>query len=244
MINSNMAEIISQNWQSAIAAVSEACAAAGRRYEEVTIVGVTKYVAPELAWQLSCAGCKILGENRPQSLWEKYEYFKQQTPDANEPACQWHLIGHLQRNKARRTLPMLSCLESLDSLRLAESVSSLAQDLNIELDVLLEVNITQDASKTGLTPQELQQQLPHFMSLPGLRLAGLMAMATLGANGDAARCEFAAVRQLRDTLSAASGLELSKLSMGMSGDFREAIAEGATQVRLGTLLWDRVITHD
>lgn len=222
----NTARIISDNWQRVREEVATACISAGRP-QDVTIVGVSKYVGPELTLQLIEAGCNILGENRPQSLWAKFSWMQEQHYD--QP--QWHMIGHLQRNKVRRTLPMISYLHSVDSLRLARMLSEEARRVDQVLPVLAEVNVTQDPSKTGMQAEDVQAFLTEACQLDGIELHGLMAMSSQFSGGDQARREFAQVRQLRDDLCQQfPSLDLSQLSMGMSGDFQEAITEGATMV--------------
>ncbi len=241
------ARIIADNWRRVQDEVVSACGAASRAASEVRIVGVSKYVPPELAWQLASSGCGILGENRPQSLWDKFEYFSQ-TMSGNPAGrlagpTQWHLIGHWQRNKVRRTLPMLAALHSLDSLKLAQAVSEEAQSQNLQLPVLVEVNISGDASKTGLSAEALKAFFDRAVGLSGLQICGLMAMSSLTAEPLAARREFEAVRQLRDKFQEnyQGQVQLDELSMGMSGDFAEAIAAGATLVRIGTRLWRGIL---
>ncbi len=232
------AELIAANWQRVAAEVASAVESAGRRPSEVSLIGVTKYVDVDLTAQLFEAGCSALGENRPQNLWNKSEVFT-----AAGRAAQWHLIGHLQRNKVRRTLPHISWLHSLDSLRLANELSQEAVAANMRLKVLLEVNVTQDATKTGLPASELMAVAEHVASLPNIELRGLMAMCSRESGGDWARREFAEVRELRDRIQGKLGSQvaLDQLSMGMSGDFREAIAEGATMVRIGSSLFEGVL---
>jgi len=231
------ARLLRDNWLKVTDQVAEACLAAGRQPHNVRVVGVSKYVGPELAWQLAQAGCSLFGENRPQSLWDKVAYFASQ-PHLVTP-IQWHLIGHLQRNKIKRTLPMISLLHSLDSLRLAQAISQEATLLERILPVLLEVNVTQDASKTGMTVSQLEELLDHHEHLPGIKICGLMAMSSLAVDAQTAQREFEQVRELRDQLQSSygQGLALNELSMGMSGDFRAAIAAGATLVRIGSNLW-------
>lgn len=236
------AAIIVRNWQRVHEDVAEACRASGRSPTAVQIVGVTKYVDWEFARQLFNAGCTQLGENRPQSLWAKLEQW--QTSEASsEQSPQWHFIGHLQRNKVRRTLPTIVRLHSLDSRRLATAISQEAVATGRILPTLVEVNVTLDNAKTGVPAAELEDLLARTADLPGLRIDGLMAMSSLGAQPDAARREFAKVRQLRDAMQQrfSGQLQLSELSMGMSGDFAEAIAEGATLVRIGTSLWEGIL---
>lgn len=232
--------IIQKNWLDVSNQIAEACQVAGRNPAEVQVVGVAKYVDAALTAQLVQAGCKVIGENRPQLLWEKSEWFEQH--QVTQPA--WHLIGHLQRNKIRRSLPLVQMIQSVDSWRLAQEISQEAVRVGRIIDVLIDVNLTQDDSKTGILQGELLTHCDQIASLPNLRWRGLMAMSSLGANSPQASLEFAQVRELRDTLSErlkGSGVELSVLSMGMSGDFREAIAEGSTCVRIGSNLWTDVL---
>ncbi|MEO8269906.1 MAG: YggS family pyridoxal phosphate-dependent enzyme, partial [Aureliella sp.] len=243
--SNNTAQLLRNNWRRVSEEIAEACHAVGREADQVRIVGVSKYVVPELAWQLAQAGCHILAENRPQLLWDKTDYFAQQavgidSSHANRPnssraeasSQQWHLIGHLQRNKLRRTLPLISLLHSLDSPRLADAISAEGASSNTRHGALLEVNVTQDASKTGMAITQVRELLDRVQELPGLAIRGLMAMSSLQASPDSARREFEQVRQLRDQLQHEyqEQIDLSELSMGMSGDFREAIAAGATLV--------------
>jgi pyridoxal phosphate enzyme (YggS family) len=215
--------------------VRSACQKAGRSEREVQIVGVAKYVDAALTAQLVASGCAIIGENRPQLLWEKSDFFQQQGIDAPK----WHLIGHLQRNKVRRSLPIVDMIESVDSLRLAEEINSEAQRIGKTVSILVDVNVTQDSSKTGLQDEQLLRESTQISQLSNLRWCGLMAMSSLDADKDTVLKEFAKVRQLRDRLQSQLGnqVNLKELSMGMSGDFPEAIAEGATSVRIGSSLW-------
>lgn len=232
-------EILSRNWARVQRDVAQACEAADRDPANVTIVGVSKYVGAELTVQLAEVGCRVLGENRPQVIWEKFEFFASQ---ADAPQVAWHMIGHFQRNKVRRTLPMLSSLHSLDSLRLAKTVHEEASRAGIELATLVEINVSQDAAKTGLPPAQVPELLTALKDLPAIRVCGLMAMATQFAGGDDTRREFASVRKLRDELAEQfPEHSFHQLSIGMSGDFREAISEGATHVRIGSSLWEGIL---
>lgn len=236
------AALLRDNWRRVSDEVAQACQAAGRTPDEVQVAGVTKYVGPELTWQLYQTGCTILAENRPQSLWEKADYFaQQQQPD--QASAHWHLIGHLQRNKLRRTLPLIDLLHSLDSLRLAQAAGAEASHQGLQCRALVEVNVTQDTSKTGMSVDQVRSLLKLADELPNIEFCGLMAMSSLDASADQALREFENVRELRDQLQQefAGQVTLSELSMGMSGDFREAIAAGATLVRIGSSLWQGVL---
>lgn len=232
------AKRIAENWHRVNSEVAEAALNAGREIGEILIVGVSKYVDVDLTAQLFDVGCKSLGENRPQNLWCKADGFAR----GNRKAT-WHLIGHLQRNKIRRTLPQIDWLHSLDSLRLATALSEEAVTANVQLKVLLEVNVTQDATKTGLATAELMQVAEQVLGLPNLQLRGLMAMGSNASASAVARREFAEVRIMRDSLQATLGSHvlLDQLSMGMSGDFREAIAEGSTMLRIGSILFEGIL---
>ena len=236
---------IDGNWQRVRAEVVDACAAANRPAASVRIVGVTKYVGPAESRRLAEAGCGLLAESKPQEIWAKHGWFADHAQSVGQPEpplAEWHLVGHLQRNKVRRTLPLIACLHSLDSLRLASAVSNEAERAGIEISSLVEVNVTEDSAKTGLPATDAEAFVEAVLRLPGIRLCGLMAMASHQANSAQARREFATVRQLKDRLSErfAGDVVLPELSMGMSGDFCEAIAEGATLVRIGSALWEGV----
>lgn len=241
MIAKTLQERIRQNWQQVQAEVAAAAQEAGRAPASVTIVGVTKYVDAETTAALFDAGCPILGENRPQALWHKAEYFQQRKSDGQPtPQPSWHLIGHMQRNKAKRTIPLVDLIHSIDSLRLLQAVAEQAGPLERNVAVLIEVNVSGEANKTGLDPGEAEAVLMESLKWPSIEVRGLMAMAGWGTGADEARRQFARLRELRDHFRTSSGLTLPELSMGMSGDFREAIAEGATIVRIGSRLFEGV----
>jgi len=216
-------------------AIAQAAVRSGRRAEDVTLIAVSKYVGAAEIDALLAAGCRDLGENRPQDLWRKAEQL------CDRP-IRWHMIGHLQRNKARRTLPLVTLLHAGDSWRLLEAASQHQQQLGRTLDVLIEVNVSGDAAKHGFQPEEVEPLLPPLAQLPQLRVRGLMAMARWGGTRDEARGDFVRLRQLRDRLAASCPPQISlhELSMGMSGDFGVAIEEGATMVRVGSALFEGV----
>jgi pyridoxal phosphate enzyme (YggS family) len=220
--------------------VEEACRSAGRDPAAVRIVGVTKYVPADLARLLLECGCVDLAESRPQSLWEKAGALA----DA-EPKPRWHLVGHLQRNKIRRTLPILSLLHSLDSRRLLDAVDVEAALAGRVCDLLVEVNLAGDPARTGLAEADVAPLVEAACGLGHVRLRGLMGMASAPegpAAAEVARRQFARLRALRDALQRQFGTAcaLDELSMGMSEDFEAAILEGATLVRIGSALWEGV----
>lgn len=220
--------------------MADACRRAGRQPGDVTLVGVTKYVSADLAARLVEAGCHDLAESRPQALWPKAEALATLVP-----APRWHLVGHLQRNKIRRTLPLVTLLHSLDSHRLLEALDAEAGIAGRPCDVLVEVNLAGDPERTGLPEADVAQLLEVAAACRHVRVRGLMGMASVpegpGASSSARR-EFARLRELRDRLrpGSPSAVSLEELSMGMSDDFEEAILEGATLVRVGSALWEGV----
>jgi hypothetical protein len=210
----------------------------GRTEGSVRLVGVTKYVDASVAAELVAAGCLELGENRPQALWEKSEAL----PD---PRIVWHLIGHLQRNKVKRTVEVASLIHSVDSTRLLNAIDEAGLELNRQVDVLLEVNVSGDSAKQGYNPAELMPALEAVARCHYVRVLGLMCMAGLESSPDQTRMEFRRLRELRDSLchQLPHNAVLDELSMGMSGDFEIAIEEGATMVRVGSLLFDETSRH-
>jgi pyridoxal phosphate enzyme (YggS family) len=213
--------------------IESAAKGSGRAADAVRLVAVTKYVGPAAAAALVEAGCHDLGESRPQELWRKAEAL------SGRP-IRWHLIGHLQTNKVRRTLPLVSLIHSADSLRIIDALDEEGAVQQRRVPVLLEVNVSGDAAKHGFEPDAIEPLLGQFAERRHLEVRGLMAMSGLESDEAATRREFARLRELRDRLRqhCPSGVALDELSMGMSGDFEAAVAEGATIVRVGSALFE------
>jgi pyridoxal phosphate enzyme (YggS family) len=212
--------------------IEAACRRAGRARTDVTVVAVTKTVAAAVADTLAELGVLDLGESRPQELWNKESVLRH--------AVRWHLIGHLQRNKIARTLPLVHMIHSVDSLRLLQALEEEARLQTREVPVLLEVNASREPQKHGFAPEELAGLAEHVANLQFIRVRGLMTMAALEAEPEQCRPTFAELRRLRDTLKQRfpAPHSLEHLSMGMSNDFEVAIEEGATLVRIGTVLFE------
>ncbi|TWT75895.1 Pyridoxal phosphate homeostasis protein [Posidoniimonas polymericola] len=227
--------LVRQNLQAVQSRIADAAQRAGRAADEVRLVGVTKYVDADATALLANAGCSTLGESRPQQLWEKAD-----SPELAGRSIEWHLIGHLQRNKVRQTLPHVALLHSIDSLRLLKAVQQAAAAIGQPARALLEVNCSGDAEKHGFAPDELDAVVGSLAEYPDVEIHGLMTMAAREGGADQARNNFALLRELRERVApnAPDGVSLTELSMGMSGDFEEAIAEGATMVRVGSTLWE------
>jgi pyridoxal phosphate enzyme (YggS family) len=228
----NARAVVEANLRRVRERIAAACARAGRPPDDVTLVVVTKSVGPEIAALLPELGVRDLGESRPQALWAKAA--------ALSPAVRWHLVGHLQRNKVDRTLPLVYLTHSVDSLRLLDAIESEAERLGRVADVLVEVNVSGEAAKAGFGPSELPAVGERAAQLRHVRVHGLMTMAPLSHDPEDARPTFTGLRELRDGLRRefASPHRLEHLSMGMTGDFEVAIEEGATMVRIGTALFE------
>lgn len=225
---------VADNLQRVRERIAAAAESAGRHAEEITLVGVTKYVDPGDAAKLVAAGCHDIGESRPQELWNKFEALHSQQ-------IRWHLVGHLQRNKVHRTLPLVSLIHSVDSERLLAAIDEARADGSASpINVLLEINTSGESAKHGLHAGEVEQLLAAAPRYPRVAIRGLMTMAALEGGEAAAASSFAALRELRDRLKplVPPCIGLDELSMGMSGDFETAIREGATIVRIGSLLWE------
>ena len=230
---SDLVQQIAENLQRVRDRIAESAAKSGRSADEVGLLAVTKYVGEAETRALVHAGCDRLGESRPQQLFEKAEKL------ADLP-IRWHMIGHLQRNKIRRTLRFVEIIHSADSLKLIEAINRIAAELEIRMPLLLEVNVSGETAKHGFRPDEVAPSLEKLAALASVEIRGLMCMAGMEGGPDSARADFAALRGLRDRLRADSpeGISLKELSMGMSRDYQVAIEEGATIVRVGSALYE------
>ncbi len=217
--------------------IALAAARAGRRAEEITLVGVSKRQPAEAVAQLVELGLVHCGENFVQEAREKIPRVAALL-GARVPAPCWHFIGRLQRNKAKLAAEGFDVIEAVDRLELAEALSAYAAAAGRTLEVLVQVNVSGESQKGGATPGALSALAQAVTRLPALRLVGLMAVPAASEQPEAARPAFAQLRRLRDELRrAAPELALPHLSMGMSADFEIAIEEGATIVRVGTALF-------
>jgi len=219
--------------------ISDACARVGRAPDEVTLVAVSKTVAPERLAAAVEAGLTTLGENRVQELAAKAPLF---------PGVHWHLVGPLQSNKARRAVELCEVIESVDSVELALRLDRIVGEVcglppgqeappERRLPVYLQVNVDEDPAKAGFRADELAAALGQLGQLTALRLAGLMTVGRLVSTPDAARPTFAGLRRLAERLRNSAPHLGPGLSMGMSEDFPIAIEEGATVVRVGRAIF-------
>jgi len=209
--------------------IRQAAAKSGRPESAVELVAVSKFHPAPLIEQAVACGQIVFGESRVQEAMEKIPQLPAE--------LQWHFIGHLQKNKIRKALPLFQLLHGIDSVALAGEISRIAVEEHREVDLLLEVNVSGELSKFGLDPEGLEAAINEVGSLPSVRLSGLMTMAPYDPEPENARPYFARLRKLRDEVSLYTGIPLPHLSMGMSGDFEVAIEEGATLVRIGSSLF-------
>jgi PLP dependent protein len=210
------------------ARIAGAADRSGRRADAVLLVAVSKTVEAARVREAAALGLGTFGENRVQEAREKVPAV---------PGVSWHLIGSLQRNKAKEAVRLFDVIESVDSEALAEELSRRAGQQERAVDVLIEVNVAREPQKHGVPPEETAAVVRRTAALPGLRLRGLMTIAPAVSNPGQVRPVFRALRELRDTTQSATGIALPELSMGMSDDFEVAIEEGATMVRVGRAIF-------
>lgn len=201
--------------------IEDACARSGRSTDEVTLICVSKTVSPEMIKEAQSLGENVFGENRPQELRDKLPLIN---------GAQWHLIGHLQTNKVKYVVGNAVLIHSVDSLNIAEAINNEAFKKGIIQDILLEVNISGEESKYGLTTEQIPNIIKEVGSLKNIRFRGFMTMAPLGAPEEEIRSIF---RQAHSLFTQYKDFGADILSMGMSGDFEIAVEEGATHIRVG-----------
>ena len=229
---SDLVRQIAENLDRVRRRIAQSAAKSGRTPDQITLVAVTKYVGETQSRAAFEAGCQVLGESRPQHLCPKAQAL------ADLPV-RWHMIGHLQRNKVRRVLPLLEMIHSADSPRLIQTIDKIAGELALRVPILLEVNVSGETAKHGFQPDAVGIFLEELARFEHVEVRGLMCMAGLTGGPDSARADFVALRELRDHLQTICPKEiaLDELSMGMSGDYQTAIEEGATMVRVGTAIF-------
>ncbi len=207
--------------------IAAACARSGRNTDEVTLICVSKTIPSEMIAEAQDLGENVFGENRPQELRDKLPLIK---------GAQWHLIGHLQTNKVKYVVGNSALIHSVDSLHLAEAINDEAFKKGIIQDILLEVNISGEESKYGLTISQIPNIIKEVGSLKSIRFRGFMTMAPLGAPEEEIRSIF---RSAHNLFTQYKDYGADILSMGMSGDFEIAIEEGATHIRVGSSIFKK-----
>jgi PLP dependent protein len=209
--------------------MADACARAGREPESVTLVAVSKNRTPNEVREAAECGVTLFGENRVQEGKAKVSMCPGH--------LRWHMIGHLQSNKARDAVHFFQMIESVDSLALAQEINKCADKSAKTMPILLEVNMAGESSKFGYPPEQLLVELEQINALPKIEIHGLMTVAPWAEDPEKVRPVFRQMRELKEQCEKVLGAPLPHLSMGMSGDFEVAIEEGATIIRIGTALF-------
>jgi pyridoxal phosphate enzyme (YggS family) len=223
---------IRENLQYINQKIQQACWANGRPADSVKLIAVSKTKSAEQIWQAYQAGQRLFGENYVQELLQKQSH-----PLLRNLEIQWHLIGHLQSNKAKHVAGKVAMIQTIDRFSLAQTLANYAAKRAQCIPILLEINISGEASKHGFKPDEVEGEAKKIFQLPNLALKGIMCIGS--SDEQKARDEFKAMKRLFETLKqlAPKPETFTELSMGMSGDFEAAIAEGATMVRIGTAIF-------
>lgn len=226
--------IFDENYPRVLEEIARAAEQAGRRPEEITLLAATKTVPLEVINHAIDRGLSCMGENRVQELLDKYD-------GLHSDRCDVQFIGQLQTNKVKYLIGRVSCIQSVGSVKLAREISRLCLRENTTMKVLVEVNIGREESKGGVLPEALYECVDEIRTLPGIQVTGLMAIPPICENIAKLRGYFSAVRQSYVDIAAKKmdNVSMSCLSMGMSSDFAEAIACGATMVRVGSSLFGK-----
>jgi len=224
-------ETIRRNWEAVKRRVAEAARRAGRNPEEIQVVAVSKTMPSAAIRAAVEAGVEHIGENRVQEAWQKFQELGR--------IATWHLVGHLQTNKAKRALQFFDVIQSVDSLHLAQELQRRCEQLGREVEILIEVKTSDEPTKLGIAPEETAELVAALAGMPRLKLTGLMTVGKFTPVEKEVRQCFRTLAQLREDLNrrALYPRPLFHLSMGMSGDFEWAIEEGATIVRIGTAIF-------
>jgi len=225
-----LATTLKERIQEVEAKVADACRRAGRSRDEVELIAVTKYVSLATTGEVFSQGLSHVGENRWQDAQPKWEAFGS--------GGTWHFIGHLQTNKVKDVVGKFAYIHSLDRLSLAKEIDKKAARLGLAVNCFIQLNVSGEESKYGMAPEALLPFAESIRDLKHIRVVGLMTMAPYEAEPESTRPVFRGLREWRDRLNEAAILdyEVPHLSMGMSNDFEVAIEEGATWVRLGSIL--------
>ena len=220
--------MLAENLQQVNANIEKACAAVGRAPSEITLVAVSKTKPVSLLQEAYDAGARVFGENKVQEIMDKYD----QLPSD----IQWHMIGHLQRNKVKYIIDKVAMIHSVDSLRLAQTIEQEAAKKELVMPILLEVNVAEEDTKFGLKVEEVLPLLEQISSFSHIQVKGLMTIAPFVENPEENREVFRTLKKLSVDISAKNinNVTMSVLSMGMTGDYQVAVQEGSTMVRVGT----------
>ncbi len=223
--------MLTKNYDEVKKDIKNACKKSGREESEVTLIAVSKTKPAAMVSELYMHGCRDFGENKVQELVEKYETLPKD--------IRWHMIGHLQRNKVKYIVDKVYMIHSVDSLRLAEEINKEALKKGVTVSILVEVNVAQEETKFGLHTEEVTELVAQISKLPGLKIKGLMTIAPYVENAEENRPYFQKLKQLSVDIMHKNidNVSMDVLSMGMSGDYKVAIEEGATYARVGTSIF-------
>ncbi len=224
---------IAVNIKNILFKIESAAKRSGRDAKEIKLIAVTKTVDVNRVREAIDAGIKILGENRVQEAQKKVTSYELRVTSGK---IEWHLIGHLQKNKAKYAVQLFDLIHSIDSVALAEELNKQAAKINKIQDALVEVKLSGEEAKHGVSKDELIELLESTKDMKNLNITGLMTMPPFSDNQEDARPYFRELKRLRDE-AGKNGFRLSELSMGMSHDFEAAIEEGATMVRIGRAIF-------
>lgn len=220
--------MLSQNYDLVRQKVDEAAKKAGRNPEDVTLIAVSKTKPIPMLTEIYEHGCRHFGENKVQELVDKYE--------ALPKDIKWHMIGHLQTNKVKYIVDKVHLIHSVDSVRLAAEISKQAVKKNVTVDILVEVNVANEATKFGLMVDEVYEMIMEIAKFPNIQIKGLMTIAPYVVDSEENRAIFHILKQLSVDIMQKNidNVSVDVLSMGMTGDYEVATQEGATLVRVGT----------
>ena len=223
--------MIKENLEEVEARITRACERSGRERSEVTLISVSKTKPAEMLQEAYDAGSRDFGENKPQEIREKYP----QLPTD----IRWHMIGHLQRNKIKYIIDKVCMIHSVDSIRLAEAIDEEAKKHGIVMPVLIEVNVAEEESKFGVHLDEVESLIRQISELSNIQVQGLMTIAPFTENAEDNRIYFRKLRNLYVDIKDKNidNVNMCNLSMGMTGDYEVAVEEGATMVRVGTVIF-------
>ncbi len=222
MIAENLAEVRER--------ISQAIQKSGREPDSVRLITVSKQISVDRIEEARTAGAVVFGENKIQEAIPKIEQM-------GAEGISWHFIGHLQKNKVKFLDERFDLIHSVDSLELAEKIAKHCQSESRVQRILLQVNVSGEAAKFGMEPNELEKQMAEFSQLQGIQVEGLMTIPPFDTDPENSRRHFSRLRELREQYEKQNGLRLNELSMGMSHDFEVAVEEGATLVRVGTAIF-------
>lgn len=220
--------MIKQNLEQVQKNIRKACEASGRKYEDVTLIAVSKTKPVSLLMEAYECGCREFGENKVQELIDKYEVMPKD--------IKWHMIGHLQRNKVKYIVDKTALIHSVDSLKLAQEISKEALKKQVQVSILIEVNVAGEDTKFGVKPEETEELVREIALLPGICIEGLMTIAPYVDDPEQNRQYFEQLKQLSVDIKLKNidNVNMNVLSMGMTGDYMVAVEEGASFVRVGT----------